>query len=90
MMFAYLSGGRGAIVMTNGDRGGALADEIVGSIAIEYGWPDFKPHEKSDRAGRRRNIALLRRGVPFPERTDSNYHRRERPPPGQAPTKRHP
>jgi CubicO group peptidase (beta-lactamase class C family) len=47
MMFAYLSGGRGAIVMTNGDRGGALADEILRSIAIEYGWPDYKMQEKS-------------------------------------------
>jgi CubicO group peptidase (beta-lactamase class C family) len=46
MMFAYQSGGRGAIVMTNGDRGGALADEILRSIATEYGWPDYKPQEK--------------------------------------------
>jgi CubicO group peptidase (beta-lactamase class C family) len=47
MMFAYLTGGQGAIVMTNGDRGGALANEILGSIATEYGWPDYKPLEKS-------------------------------------------
>lgn len=47
MMFAYLSGGRGAVVMTNGDRGGALADEILRSIAIEYNWPDYRPQEKA-------------------------------------------
>ena len=47
MMFAYLEGGRGAVVMTNGDRGGALADEILRSIAAEYGWPDYKPREKT-------------------------------------------
>lgn len=32
--------------MTNGDRGGGLADEILRSIAIEYGWPDYRPQEK--------------------------------------------
>jgi CubicO group peptidase (beta-lactamase class C family) len=47
MMFAYLSGGRGAIVMTNGDRGGPLASEILRSIAAEYGWPDYKQEEKT-------------------------------------------
>ncbi|HVP00096.1 MAG TPA: serine hydrolase [Bryobacteraceae bacterium] len=47
MMFGYLSGGRGAVVMTNGDRGGALADEILRSIAIEYNWPDYRPQEKA-------------------------------------------
>jgi CubicO group peptidase (beta-lactamase class C family) len=47
MMFAYLTGGRGAVVMTNGDRGGALASEILRSVAAEYGWPDYKPQEKT-------------------------------------------
>jgi CubicO group peptidase (beta-lactamase class C family) len=42
MMFAYRDGGRGAIVMTNGDRGGNLADEILGSVAAEYNWPDYR------------------------------------------------
>jgi len=46
MMFGYLSGGRGAVVMTNGDRGGALASEILRSIAAEYRWPDYQPQEK--------------------------------------------
>ncbi len=41
-MFGYLEGGRGAVVMTNGDRGGPLEREILGSIAAEYGWVDFR------------------------------------------------
>ncbi|HEY1341254.1 MAG TPA: serine hydrolase domain-containing protein [Bryobacteraceae bacterium] len=45
-MFAYLDGGRGAVVMTNGDQGGRLAGEIMASIAIEYGWPDRRPRER--------------------------------------------
>ena len=46
MLFAYLEGGRGTVVMTNGDRGGALANEILRSIAAEYGWPDYQVTEK--------------------------------------------
>jgi CubicO group peptidase (beta-lactamase class C family) len=38
--------GRGAAVMTNGDRGTALANEIIRSIAREYGWDDFKSVER--------------------------------------------
>ncbi len=32
--------------MTNGDRGGALASEILRSIPVEYGWPDYRQQEK--------------------------------------------
>jgi hypothetical protein len=32
--------------MTNGDRGGAPANEIMRSIAAEYDWPDFQVTEK--------------------------------------------
>lgn len=38
--------GRGAAVMTNGDRGSALAMEVVRSIAREYGWDDYRPTER--------------------------------------------
>jgi CubicO group peptidase (beta-lactamase class C family) len=41
-MFGYLTGGRGAVVMTNGDRGGELAQEIMASIADEYDWVDYR------------------------------------------------
>ena len=39
----YEKSGEGAVVMTNGDQGGALGDEIMHSIAAEYGWHDFHP-----------------------------------------------
>lgn len=35
----YVQGGRGAVVMTNGDAGTALIEEILGSIARAYAWP---------------------------------------------------
>lgn len=46
-LFAYGETGQGAVVMTNGDLGGQLASEIFRSIAREYGWPDFKPTERT-------------------------------------------
>lgn len=39
--------GQGAVIMTNSDNGAILTDEILGSISAAYGWPDFKPQEKS-------------------------------------------
>jgi CubicO group peptidase (beta-lactamase class C family) len=39
--------GQGAVVMTNSDRGDRLTDEIMRSIAHEYGWGDYQPKEKS-------------------------------------------
>lgn len=47
MMFAYAETGQGAVVMTNGDQGSPLANEILRSIAREYGWPDYKPTERA-------------------------------------------
>ena len=38
--------GRGAAVMTNGDRGSELAREILHAISAEYGWPGYKPRER--------------------------------------------
>ena len=43
MLAAYEKGGDGAVVMTSGDNGDQLADEVMHSIAAEYGWPDWKP-----------------------------------------------
>ena len=40
---AYEKSGEGAVVMTSGDAGGQLGDEVMRSIAVEYGWPDYKP-----------------------------------------------
>ena len=47
MMFAYAETGQGAVVMTNGDQGSRLGDEILRSIAREYGWPNYKPVERT-------------------------------------------
>jgi hypothetical protein len=41
LFVAYEKSGEGAVVMTNGDNGGQLADEVMHSVATEYGWPDF-------------------------------------------------
>lgn len=38
-LVAYVQGGRGAVVMTNGDGGSELIEEILGSIARSYAWP---------------------------------------------------
>jgi hypothetical protein len=43
VMVGYLDGGRGAVVLTNGEGGVALAQEILLAIAKEYGWPDYAP-----------------------------------------------
>ena len=40
-LVAYNHLGQGAIVMTNSDNGAELVQEIVRSIAREYGWPDY-------------------------------------------------
>jgi CubicO group peptidase (beta-lactamase class C family) len=39
--------GDGAVIMTNSDAGGQLADEILRTIAYEYKWPDFQPVERT-------------------------------------------
>jgi CubicO group peptidase (beta-lactamase class C family) len=38
---AFIEGGNGVIVMTNSDNGGALARDIILSIAEVYGWSGF-------------------------------------------------
>lgn len=35
--------GDGAVVMTNGDNGGQIGDEVIHSIANEYNWPALRP-----------------------------------------------
>ena len=46
-MTAFVGGGRGAVVMTNGDQGGRLASEILRAVAAEYGWQTRQPREKA-------------------------------------------
>jgi CubicO group peptidase (beta-lactamase class C family) len=47
ILIAYLDTGQGAVIMTNGDRGSGLFNEILRAIAREYGWPDYQPTEKT-------------------------------------------
>jgi CubicO group peptidase (beta-lactamase class C family) len=46
-MTAFVESGRGAVIMTNGDRGGRLAGEILRAVAAEYDWPSFWPRQKT-------------------------------------------
>ena len=41
--FVSYETGDGAVIMTNGDNGGQLAQELLRTIAHEYHWPDFQP-----------------------------------------------
>lgn len=45
-MVEYLNG-NGIVVMTSGGGGGALTEELIRSAASVYGFPDFKPLERS-------------------------------------------
>lgn len=69
LMVAYRSGRFGAVVMTNGDEGGALAQqEIFGSIARAFDWPGFLPEQPTrialppDTLDRYRGVYQLRPG----------------------------
>lgn len=56
-LYGYTRSGQGAVVMTNSENGAALIDEILCSLAAEYGWPEFQVTEKAALAG---NAALNR------------------------------
>jgi CubicO group peptidase (beta-lactamase class C family) len=43
----YAESGDGAVVMTNGDRGRALANEILRAIAHVHEWPGFRPRTRA-------------------------------------------
>jgi CubicO group peptidase (beta-lactamase class C family) len=43
---AFIEGGQGVAIMTNSDNGGALGQEILLNIGIEYGWPGFEQDER--------------------------------------------
>lgn len=41
-LFGYLDDGEGVVVMTNGDNGWGLIEEIMRSVSAEYRWADYK------------------------------------------------
>lgn len=45
-MIGYMNSGQGVVVMTNSENGAELINEIIRSVAAEYGWPDFHPKER--------------------------------------------
>jgi len=47
LLIGYNSTGQGAVVMTNSDGGSGLGEELLRSIAREYGWADYLPKEKT-------------------------------------------
>ncbi|HYQ21904.1 serine hydrolase domain-containing protein [Stenotrophomonas sp.] len=46
-IYGYTHTGQGIVVLTNSDSGAALVDEILVSVAAEYGWPEFQIVEKT-------------------------------------------
>jgi CubicO group peptidase (beta-lactamase class C family) len=46
VLTAQLDGDQGIVVMTNSDGGGALTQEVVLSVAREYGWTGYAPQRK--------------------------------------------
>jgi CubicO group peptidase (beta-lactamase class C family) len=40
---AFVEGGQGVAIMTNGDLGSALAQEVLRAVAAEYGWEGMGP-----------------------------------------------
>jgi CubicO group peptidase (beta-lactamase class C family) len=47
LMFGYADGGQGAVILTNGDGGWMLIEELMRSIAAEYGWEDYQPVQRT-------------------------------------------
>lgn len=47
IFYMFEKNGDGAAVMTNGDNGGQIGDELIHSIAKEYNWPDLRPAVRS-------------------------------------------
>jgi CubicO group peptidase (beta-lactamase class C family) len=46
VFFGYANRGQGVVIMTNGERGGELFEELLRSVAEAYQWPDFRVSER--------------------------------------------
>jgi CubicO group peptidase (beta-lactamase class C family) len=46
-LWAYTRTGQGAVILTNGDYGATLIEELMRAIATEYGWEDWRPIERA-------------------------------------------
>lgn len=47
LMLGYPGSGDGLVVLTSGDRGLGLTEDIARAVAAEYGWPDYRPVERT-------------------------------------------
>jgi CubicO group peptidase (beta-lactamase class C family) len=47
LFVGFVEAGRGAVVMTNADLGGALIEEIMRAIAQAYDWPMYRPESRT-------------------------------------------
>lgn len=55
MLFVYTETGKGAVIMTNSDRGSEVSDELMRSIAKEYGWSDYQVNLEVSIQGQKMN-----------------------------------
>lgn len=46
MLVASFGSGDGVVIMTNEQQGGELANELVHSVSVAYGWPDYRSIER--------------------------------------------
>ncbi|WP_104666140.1 serine hydrolase domain-containing protein [Ensifer adhaerens] len=46
LLVAFSGSGDGVVIMTNGQQGGELANELVHSVSVAYGWPDYRSIER--------------------------------------------
>lgn len=44
---AFKDAASGVVIMTNGDRGGEILQDVVRAVAREYGWPGLAPLERT-------------------------------------------
>ncbi|MGR6329996.1 serine hydrolase [Sphingomonas sp. XXL09] len=58
-MVAYVVKGEGVVVLTNGDKGKRLADEIVRAVATDYGWKELASEQHVERPLSQDEIAAL-------------------------------
>lgn len=58
-MVAYVARGEGVVVLTNGDGGKRLADEIVRAVATDYGWAELVSATVVEQALSRDELAAL-------------------------------
>ena len=47
VILGYLTSGDGVVVMTNGDQGYELGEEVLRAVSAEYRWPDYRPIERT-------------------------------------------